>query len=97
MTEAASLKRVPVDVLGHRYFVRTDGDEEQIRQVAEYVNKKSREVMETSGTVNTVDLLIKVAMNLADELFKERSASEALRQRMAQEAQELIREIEAHL
>lgn len=97
MTEATFFKRVSIEVLGHKYFVRTDGDEEHVRRVAEYVNLKSREVMEATHTISTVDLFIKVAINLADELLQERSASELLRRKMAEEAQALIREIDAHL
>jgi cell division protein ZapA len=97
MSDSGSLKRVPIEVLGHQYFVRTDGDEEHVRRVAEYVNTKSREVMEATQTISTVDLFIKVAVNLADELLQERSANQMLRQRVAQEAQDLIREIDSHL
>lgn len=97
MNQDPSLKRVPIDVLGHQYFVRTDGDEEHVRRVAQYVNTKSREIMEATQTVSTVDLFIKVAINLADELLQERSANELLRQKVAEEVQELVSEIDLHL
>lgn len=97
MTEHSSLKRVPIQVLGHQYFVRTDGEEEHVRRVADYVNAKSKELMEATQTVSTVDLFIKVAINLADELFRERSANQALREKMVEEVQDLIRGIDLHL
>lgn len=97
MNRDSSLKRVPIEVLGHQYFVRTDGDEEHVRRVAQYVNTKSREIMESTQTVSTVDLFIKVAVNLADELFKERSANQLLKQKMAEEVRGLISEIDSHL
>ncbi len=97
MTEHPSLKRVPIQVLGHQYFVRTDGEEEHVRRVADYVNAKSKELMEATQTVSTVDLFIKVAINLADELFRERSANQALREKMVEEVQDLIRGIDLHL
>ncbi|MEJ5376142.1 MAG: cell division protein ZapA [bacterium] len=97
MKQDSSLKRVPIEVLGHQYFVRTDGDEEHVRRVADYVNNKSREIMEATHTISTVDLFIKVAINLADELLQERSAREMLREQVAQEVQDLIRGIDLHL
>lgn len=97
MNQDPSLKRVSIEVLGHQYFVRTDGDEEHVRRVAQYVNTKSRELMESTQTVSTVDLFIKVAINLADELLQERSANQVLRQKVAEEIQELIGEIDLHL
>ncbi len=97
MKQDSSLKRVPIEVLGHQYFVRTDGDEEHVRRVADYVNNKSKEIMEATHTISTVDLFIKVAINLADELLQERSAREMLREQVAQEVQDLIRGIDLHL
>ncbi len=91
------MKRVTIDVLGHQFSVKTDGDEEYIRTIAAYVNSKSREVMEATQTVSTVDLVIKVAMNLADELMQERAAAAALRRTFSEQAQALIRDIDSHL
>lgn len=97
MNQEPSLKRVPIEVLGHQFFVRTDGDEEHVRRVAQYVNTKSREIMESTQTLSTVDLFIKVAINLADELLLERSWNQVLRQKLQDEVRELINEIDSHL
>ncbi|MGQ9655173.1 MAG: cell division protein ZapA [Thermodesulfobacteriota bacterium] len=90
-------KRVTVDILGHQYSIKTDGDEQYIQRIAEYVNAKSREVMEATHTVTTLDLIMKVAINLADELFQERSRRETLHRTVEEEARRISQEISAHL
>jgi cell division protein ZapA (FtsZ GTPase activity inhibitor) len=95
--ESIAMKRVTIDILGHQFSVKTDGDEEYIRTIAAYVNSKSRAVMEATQTVSTVDLVIKVAMNLADELLQERAAAETLHRTLSEQAKLLIRDIEVQL
>jgi cell division protein ZapA (FtsZ GTPase activity inhibitor) len=90
-------KRVTIDILGHQYSVKTDGDEQYIQRIADYVNAKSREVMEATHTVTTLDLVMKVAINLADELFQERSRREALYRKVEEESRLMSQEISAHL
>ena len=90
-------KSVTIDILGHQYSIKTDGDEAHIQRIADYVNIKSREVMEATHTVSTVDLVLKVAINLADELFQERAAKEAVCRVVEEESRQLICEIASHL
>jgi cell division protein ZapA (FtsZ GTPase activity inhibitor) len=90
-------KRVNIDILGHQFAIKTDGDERYVQRIAEYLNAKSREVMEATHTVSTLDLFIKVAINLTDELFQERVAKEEFYRSVAEETRQVIREIEAQL
>jgi cell division protein ZapA (FtsZ GTPase activity inhibitor) len=96
MTEK-TLKRVNINIMGHQYSIRTDGDEAYIQEIADYVSAKSREVMEATQTVNTLDVFIKVAINLADELMQERAARESFRLSVQEASRELVQEIAAHL
>jgi cell division protein ZapA len=90
-------KRVVIDILGHQFSIRTDGDESYVQRIADYVNKKSREVMASTKTVTTLDVVMMVAVNLADELFQERAAKEAMRRSVEDESRRLIQEIETRL
>jgi cell division protein ZapA (FtsZ GTPase activity inhibitor) len=90
-------KRVTIEILGHQYSIRTDGDEGYVQRIADYLNNKSREVMETTKTVTTLDVVIMAAINLTDELFQERAAKEALCRSVEEESRRLIHEIEAHV
>lgn len=91
------LKRITIDILGHQYSIKTDGKEEHVQKIADYVNAKSKEVMEATKTVSTLDVVIKVAISLADELFQERADREALYRSVEQQSRQLIREIQSQL
>jgi cell division protein ZapA (FtsZ GTPase activity inhibitor) len=86
-------RSVVIDILGHQYSIKTDGDERHIQHIADYVNAKSREVMEATQTVSTLDLVLKVAINLADELFMERAAKEAFFRAVEEESRQLVGQI----
>ena len=91
------LKVFTIDILGHQYSIKTDGDEEYVQKIADYVNAKSKEIMEATKTVGTLDVVIKVAINLADELFQERADKEAFYRSVEHQSRQLIREIQLQL
>ena len=59
-----------VEINGHRYPLRTDGDEEYVRSLAAYVDRKIREVSQSTPTVDSLKLAILAALNIADEYFQ---------------------------
>jgi cell division protein ZapA (FtsZ GTPase activity inhibitor) len=91
------VQRITIDIMGHQYSVKTDGDAAYVQRIAEYVNSKSREVMEATQTVSTLDVVMKVAINLADELFQERATKESFLRSVEEESRQLIREIDQQL
>lgn len=66
-----------VNIYGTDYPIKGNTDTEYIRNVAEYVDKKMREVDQSGTVVSTLKVAILAALNIADELFKERTAKEA--------------------
>ena len=97
MIDGALVRRVTIDILGHHYAIKTDGDEHYVKRIADYVNAKTREIMEGSQTVSTVDLFIKVAVNIADELLQERATRETLYRSVEEETRKLIYQIDTHI
>ena len=77
-------KLVEIKVFGQTYTVKTDAEENYIQEVAKYVNEKMDEVLKKTKSVSTLNVAILTALNIADDLLKER------RKRVA-----LLREIEA--
>jgi cell division protein ZapA len=65
--------RVRVNIYGEEYTVRSDGDEEYIREVSGYVDRKMREIAEKTSNKSPSRVAILAALNITDELFKERS------------------------
>ena len=76
--------RVDVEIFGKVYTVSGEKDPEYVRMVAEYVDRKMREISQTTETVSTSRIAILASLNIADELFSLTNESEVLKGRMRQ-------------
>ncbi len=61
---------VRVEILGREYTVKSDEGEERVRNIADYVNRKIKEVSEGGQTVSTLNLAILAALNIANDYFE---------------------------
>jgi cell division protein ZapA len=66
---------VRVEIYDQSYNLR-GSDEEHIRQLAEYVDRKMRSVAEHTSTVDSLRVAVLAALNIADELLLMRSKYE---------------------
>jgi cell division protein ZapA len=64
---------VQVQILGHQLTIRGEADQGYILDVAEFVDKKMREVTEKLPVASMSKVAILASLNIADELFKERA------------------------
>ncbi len=61
---------VKVSILGQDYTVKAPADATYIKEVAEYVNEKMKEVQDSIGPdQSSTRIAILAAMNISDELF----------------------------
>jgi cell division protein ZapA len=60
---------IRVEILGREYTVKSDEGEERVKDIAGYVNRKIKEVSESSQTVSTLNLAILAALNIANDYF----------------------------
>lgn len=67
-----------VKIYGTEYPIKGNTDVEYIKQVAEYVDSKMREVDQNISVASTLKVAILAALNIADELFKERQKNQNL-------------------
>jgi cell division protein ZapA len=74
--------RVDVEIFGKVYTVRGDKDPDYVRRVAEFVDRKMREISQVTETVSTSRIAILASLNIADELMTLLEESEELRLRM---------------
>lgn len=65
-----------VYILGQKYTIKGDEPEEYIREIASYVDKKLKEVYNSSPNITPVKASILAALDIADELFKTRIRQE---------------------
>lgn len=61
---------IEVIILGQRYTIKGDADEDYIKRLAEYVDGKMKEVLETAPNTSPLKASILAALTIADELHK---------------------------
>jgi len=66
---AAAKRTVPVRIQGQEFRVRSDGDAARVRRAAALVDDTMQRVRARSGTVDSLDLAILAALNLAHRLL----------------------------
>lgn len=63
-----------INIYGTEYPIKSDAetDTEYIRRVADYVDKKMREIDQNTQSKSSLKVAILAALNITDELFQER-------------------------
>lgn len=79
-------KSTRVQIFGSEYHVRADDDPEYIRNVAEFVDAKMRQIAEEQNLVSSTKVAILAAIHVADELFQERRKREQTMNDVAERA-----------
>ena len=59
---------VTIQIRGQEFRIRTDGESEALQRVASYLNETMAMVEQQTGTVDSLDLALLSALNLAREL-----------------------------
>ena len=80
---------VQVTIFGHSYAIRGETDQAYVLEVAAYVDRKMREVTEKLPVESLSKVAILASLNIADELFKERSQREHREQQLTRRAAKL--------
>jgi len=70
----AAKRTVPVRIQGQEFRVRSDGDAARVRRAAALVDDTMQRVRARSGTVDSLDLAILAALNLAHRLLTREDA-----------------------
>jgi len=65
-----------VNIYGTDYPIKGNTDIDYIKQVAQYVDKKMREVNKNISIDSSLKVSILAALNITDELFRERGENE---------------------
>src|SRR5512135_1919619 len=85
---------VEIKVFGQTYTVKTDAEEDYIQEVAKYVNVKMEEVLKKTKSVSTLNVAILTALNIADDLLREREKRTALLQEVEMKSKDLAEKID---
>ncbi len=88
---------VEIKVFGQTFTVKTDSEEAQIQEVARYVNEKMDEVLKRTRSVSSLNVAILTALNIADDLLKEREKRMALLKEVGMRSKDLVEKIDIQL
>ena len=85
---------VEIKVFGQTFTVKTDSEEAHIQEVAQYVNDKIDEILKRTRTVSSLNVAILTALNIADDLMKEREKRIALLKEVGMKSKDLVEKID---
>jgi cell division protein ZapA len=88
---------ISVEIFGQTYALRSDFPEEVVRDVAQYVDGKMREVAASTKTVNTLHVAILAALTIAQDCLQERKEKNEFLKRVEENTKRLDEFIVAHL
>lgn len=88
---------VRVEILGREYFIRSNEGEERIREIADYVNQKIKEIVEGGKIVSTLNIAILVALNIADDYFRAIESQKRMKRELALKASQIANFIDIQL
>ncbi len=69
---------VPVEIRGKQFRIRSDEDPEALQRIAKYVDATMEKVERRTGAIDSLDVAILTALNLARELVLARDQSAQL-------------------
>ena len=97
MKEKKEERLVEIKVFGQIFSVKTDADEDHIQAVARYVNEKMDEVLRKTRSVSTLNVAILTALNIADDLLKEKEQRKALLREVEVKSKDLVERINGRM
>jgi len=83
-------KQYRINILEQELSVLSDSGDEHVAKVVECVKDKMEEVKKTSGNVNSLNIAILAAMNIADEYLKLTGINETICSQLESRAENLI-------
>lgn len=92
--EAASKRSMSLELFGQSFTVVSDNDEQRIRDIVDFVNRRLEEIRDSSRRVQTDQIALLAALNIAEELFQERQKRQKLERQVRDRSLELLNRID---
>jgi cell division protein ZapA len=86
--ENSSSHTIDVRIYNQTYSIRGDGNTEYIQELAEYVDRRMKEISVGTLTADSLRVAILTALNIADELHKTRLKLEQLDEAISERSAE---------
>ncbi len=83
-------KRYHIRILGQELSVLSEAGDEHVARIVEYVDNKVKELGDTPGNINTMNVVILVALNIADEYLSVKGVSDEIYDQLGNRSEKLI-------
>lgn len=88
---------INISILGKEYTIKSDVEEKSLNQIANHLNQKVEEIIKTTKTVATHNILILAAMSIANDYFQAKDLNEALVNRVESKCDYLVSRINSQM
>ncbi len=88
MTERQA-NNIIVQIFGTEYSIKGESDVEYMQAIANYIDQKMRDVQKNTSIKSALKVSILAALNIVDELFREREKYEQVISELEQRIQKL--------
>ena len=90
-------RNIDIDILGHKYTIKSDEQEDHVCKIVNYLNEKIEEVLRTTKTVDTLNVLVLTSLNIAGEFFRIKDEETELHRQVENTSQRLISFIDSQI
>lgn len=90
-------KTIEVTIMGQKFLVRSESDENYVARVADFVNEKVAEIAKKTQSIPSLNVAILAAMNIADEYLRMRDKKDLTFQTVEKKIRGLIELIDLQL
>lgn len=81
--------QIRVNIFGTEYTLRSDDNENYVRELSRYLDDKMRTIDKTSAVKSSSKIAVLAALNIIDELYQERMYKEKLLGQLNEEAKKI--------
>ena len=83
-----------VEICEQVYLIKGSMDSAYVEELAAYVDRKMREIAESSQTADSLKVAVLAALNIADELFQEKDNAKKLDSVVYERSSECSRQLD---
>ena len=81
---------IDVEIFGYKYRIKSQEQADYVHKLAEYLNEKIEEVLQTTKTVDSLNVVILSSLNIANDLFRVKSEQRDLQRQIEERSRRLI-------
>ena len=97
MVQMEEIKTITVEIFGREYKIKGFADEKYIVKVAKFVHDRMTELSKSASMASHEKLAILAALNITDELFREKESMSETFSLIEQKSDELIQRLDGNL